>query len=119
MFQALLAHLQETLHEQQFVYCVRVMSVGCCLGWSGTVVRFRAGARDAQTGYGTLSPATYLEESMGCFPGVGIMKQIWHPYTIDIKNMRIYTFTDTYAFMLRTGTKISQQQYTSTRSQMK
>jgi hypothetical protein len=29
MFQALLAHLQEALHKQHLVYCVRVMSVGC------------------------------------------------------------------------------------------
>jgi hypothetical protein len=29
MFRALLAHLQEALHKQQLVYCMRVMSVGC------------------------------------------------------------------------------------------
>jgi hypothetical protein len=29
MFRALLAHLQEELNEQHFVYCVRVMSGGC------------------------------------------------------------------------------------------
>jgi hypothetical protein len=29
MFQALLAHLQETLHKRHLVYCVHVMSVGC------------------------------------------------------------------------------------------
>jgi pyruvate-formate lyase len=29
MFRALLAHLQEALHKQHLVYCVRVMSVGC------------------------------------------------------------------------------------------
>jgi hypothetical protein len=29
MFQALLAHLQEALHKRNFVYCVRVISVGC------------------------------------------------------------------------------------------
>jgi hypothetical protein len=29
MFQALLAHLQEVLHKQHLVYCMRVMSVGC------------------------------------------------------------------------------------------
>jgi hypothetical protein len=29
MFQALLAHPQEALHNQHLVYCVRVMSVGC------------------------------------------------------------------------------------------
>jgi hypothetical protein len=28
MFRALLAHLQEALHKQHLVYCVRVMSVG-------------------------------------------------------------------------------------------
>jgi hypothetical protein len=36
MFRALLAHLQEALHKRQLVYCVRVMSAGCCQGWSGT-----------------------------------------------------------------------------------
>jgi hypothetical protein len=36
MFQALLVHLQEALHKQQFVYCMRVMSVGCYQDWSGT-----------------------------------------------------------------------------------
>jgi hypothetical protein len=29
MFRALLAHLQEALHQRHLVYCVRVMSVGC------------------------------------------------------------------------------------------
>jgi hypothetical protein len=29
MFQALLVHLQEVLHQGHLVYCVRVMSVGC------------------------------------------------------------------------------------------
>jgi hypothetical protein len=29
MFQALLAHPQESLHKQHLVYCVHVMSVGC------------------------------------------------------------------------------------------
>jgi hypothetical protein len=29
MFRALLAHLQEALHKQYLVYCMRVMSVGC------------------------------------------------------------------------------------------
>jgi hypothetical protein len=29
IFRALLAHLQEALHKQHFVYCVRVTSVGC------------------------------------------------------------------------------------------
>jgi hypothetical protein len=36
MFRALLAHPQEALHKRHLVYCVRVMSVGCCQGWSGT-----------------------------------------------------------------------------------
>jgi hypothetical protein len=36
MFGALLAHPQEVLHKQHLVYCVRVMSVGCYQGWSGT-----------------------------------------------------------------------------------
>jgi hypothetical protein len=36
MFRALLAHLQEALHKQQLVYCVRVMSVVCYQIWSGT-----------------------------------------------------------------------------------
>jgi hypothetical protein len=30
MFRALLAHLQEALHKRHLVYCVHVMSVGCC-----------------------------------------------------------------------------------------
>jgi hypothetical protein len=29
MFRELLGHLQELLHKRHFVYCVRVMSVGC------------------------------------------------------------------------------------------
>jgi hypothetical protein len=29
IFRPLLAHLQEALHKQHLVYCVRVMSVGC------------------------------------------------------------------------------------------
>jgi hypothetical protein len=29
MFRTLLSHLQEALHKQHSVYCVRVMSVGC------------------------------------------------------------------------------------------
>jgi hypothetical protein len=29
MFRALLAHLQEALHNQHLVYCVRILSVGC------------------------------------------------------------------------------------------
>lgn len=29
------------------------------------------------------------------------MKQIWHLYTYDFKNVRSYTFTATYAFMVR------------------
>jgi hypothetical protein len=36
MFRALLAHLQEALNKRHLVYCVRVMSVGCYQGWSGT-----------------------------------------------------------------------------------
>jgi hypothetical protein len=38
LFRALLAHLQEALHKQQLVYCVRIMSAGCYQGWSGTAV---------------------------------------------------------------------------------
>jgi hypothetical protein len=30
MFRALLAHPQEALNKRHFIYCVRVMSVGCC-----------------------------------------------------------------------------------------
>jgi hypothetical protein len=29
MFRALIAHPQDTMHKQHFVYCVRIMSVGC------------------------------------------------------------------------------------------
>jgi hypothetical protein len=36
MFRALLAHLQEALHKQRLVYCVRVMPVACYHNWSGT-----------------------------------------------------------------------------------
>jgi hypothetical protein len=36
MFRALLAHLQEALDKRHLVYCVRVMSVGCYKGRSGT-----------------------------------------------------------------------------------
>jgi hypothetical protein len=31
MFRPLLVHLQEALHKQHLVYCVRAMSVGCIL----------------------------------------------------------------------------------------
>jgi hypothetical protein len=34
MFRSLLAHLQEAMHKQQLVYCVRVVSVGCYQGLS-------------------------------------------------------------------------------------
>jgi hypothetical protein len=37
MFGGLLAHPQEALRKLHLVYCVRVMSVGCYQGWSGTV----------------------------------------------------------------------------------
>jgi hypothetical protein len=37
-FRALLSHPQETLHKWHLVYCVRVTSVGCYQGWSGTGV---------------------------------------------------------------------------------
>jgi hypothetical protein len=38
VFLALLVHPQEALHKHHFVYCVRVMSVGCYQNWSGTGV---------------------------------------------------------------------------------
>jgi hypothetical protein len=38
MFRALLAYPQEALHKRHLVYCLRVMSVGCCLDRSGTGV---------------------------------------------------------------------------------
>jgi hypothetical protein len=38
MFQALLAHPPDALQKRHLVYCVRVMSVGCYKGWSGTGV---------------------------------------------------------------------------------
>jgi hypothetical protein len=38
MFWALVVQLQEAPHKQRLVYCVRVMSVGCYQGWSGTPV---------------------------------------------------------------------------------
>jgi hypothetical protein len=38
MFRALLAHPQKALHKRHLVYCVRVMSIGYYLGWSGTGV---------------------------------------------------------------------------------
>jgi hypothetical protein len=36
MSRALLARPQEVLHKWHLVYCVRVMSVSCYQGWSGT-----------------------------------------------------------------------------------
>jgi hypothetical protein len=36
MFRALLAYPQKALHKRNLVYCMRVMSVGCYQGWSGT-----------------------------------------------------------------------------------
>jgi hypothetical protein len=41
MFRALLAHLQEALHKQQLVFCVRDMSVGCYQGWNGAIAANR------------------------------------------------------------------------------
>jgi hypothetical protein len=38
MFPALLANLQEALHNQQLVYCVRIMSAGCNQGSTPTLV---------------------------------------------------------------------------------
>jgi hypothetical protein len=38
MFRVLLPHPQEALHKWNLVYCVRVMSVGCYQGRSGTGV---------------------------------------------------------------------------------
>jgi hypothetical protein len=43
MFQAPLSHLQEALHKPQLVYCVSIMSVGCCQGWSGTAAHATIG----------------------------------------------------------------------------
>jgi hypothetical protein len=36
MFRALLDDPQEALHKRNFLYCLRVMSVGCYQDWSGT-----------------------------------------------------------------------------------
>jgi hypothetical protein len=36
MFRALFSHLQEALHKQKLVNCVRDMSVACYQDWSGT-----------------------------------------------------------------------------------
>jgi hypothetical protein len=36
MFRASLAYPQEALYKRHLLYCVRVMSVGCYQGWSGT-----------------------------------------------------------------------------------
>jgi hypothetical protein len=36
MFLPLFAHPQEVLHKRHLVYGIRVMSVGCHQGWSGT-----------------------------------------------------------------------------------
>jgi hypothetical protein len=44
MFRALLAHPQEVLQKRHFVYCVRVMSVGCYQGRSGTVFHSNPGS---------------------------------------------------------------------------
>jgi hypothetical protein len=46
MFRALLAHPQKVLHKRRLVYCVRVMSIGCYQGWSGTEFH-------SNPGYGT------------------------------------------------------------------
>jgi hypothetical protein len=50
-FRALLVHLQETLHKQQFVYCVRVMSVGCYQDWSSTLIPVAASKHYTPTIY--------------------------------------------------------------------
>jgi hypothetical protein len=42
MFRALLAHLQDALHKQQLVYCLRVVSDGCYLDWSSTPIQVAA-----------------------------------------------------------------------------
>jgi hypothetical protein len=47
------------------------------------------------------------------------MKQIWHPYTFDFKNVRSYTSTATYAFMVRSGMTTSQNQKATPLSQVK
>jgi hypothetical protein len=44
MFRPLLAHPQETIHKRHLVYCVRVMSVGCYLDWSGTAFNSNPGS---------------------------------------------------------------------------
>jgi hypothetical protein len=38
VFRVLLAHSQEVRYKRHFVYCVRVMSVGCYQDWSGTPI---------------------------------------------------------------------------------
>jgi hypothetical protein len=50
MFRALLAHPKEALHKRHFVYCVRVMSVGC--NWTGTGVCYVSWLQQDWTGTG-------------------------------------------------------------------
>jgi hypothetical protein len=51
MFRALLAHLQQALHKQLLLYCVRVMSVVCYQGWSGTANLVAANRHNVQAIY--------------------------------------------------------------------
>jgi hypothetical protein len=44
MYRALLTHPQEALHKRHFVYCVRVMSVGCYQYWSGVMLHSSTGS---------------------------------------------------------------------------
>jgi hypothetical protein len=83
MFQALLAHLQEALHKQQneklrACYVSRLL-LG--LEWNCGLFSGRGKIifllENAQTAYRTaFSSATYLVESVGCFPRTGTMKQV-------------------------------------------
>jgi hypothetical protein len=63
MFRALLAHPQEVLHKQQPVYCVRVVSVGCHQGWSGTPTLVTASRHNTHTIYQVLFVQRLLKTS--------------------------------------------------------
>jgi hypothetical protein len=62
MFQALLAHFQEALHQQQLLYYVRIMSAGCCPVWS----RVAASRQNTQALAPPEDEQVVLETYMGC-----------------------------------------------------
>jgi hypothetical protein len=51
MFQALLPNLQEALHKQKLVHCVRIMSADCYQVWNYTTPRVAASRHNVHALY--------------------------------------------------------------------